>query len=266
MTTTTLIIIGTTAILCLVFFVILFILQYQKKILQHKTFINQKEINYQKKLVEANIEVAEFESEKIAKNIHDDIGTTLNVISLHLNRIKRNTNNEELVKELTNESRNLLDNAIDGIRNIAKDLMPPSLIKLGFEKGLIQLCRQIESGSSLKINLNQLNFTFSLPKKTELQLYRIVQETLNNIVKHANASHVNILIQNNLKSIIITITHNGIGINNEMVNELTKINSGIGLRSVQSRAQIINATIQYITISEKESIITIEIPKYETNN
>lgn len=266
MTTSSLIIIGTTAILCLVFFVILFILQHQKRMFQHKAVIIEKEINHQKKLVEANIEVAEFEREKIAKNIHDDIGTTLNVISLHLNRIKRNASNEILVKELTDESRNLLDNSIDAIRTIAKDLMPPSLIKLGFEKGLTELCRQIENVSTLKINLNKLNSTFDLPKKNEIQLYRIVQETLNNIVKHANASVININLQNNLKSIIITINHNGKGISTEMVNELTKTNSGIGLRSVQSRAQIINATLQYITVSEKESIINIEVPKYETKN
>lgn len=266
MTASSVIIIGTSVILFLVFFVILFVLLHQKRMLQHKTLITQKEINHQKKLVEANIEVAEFEREKIAKNIHDDIGTTLNVISLHLNRIKRNANNETLVKELTDESRDLLDNSIETIRNIAKDLMPPSLIKLGFVKGLNELCRQIESASSLKIKLNQLNSAFDLPKKTEIQLYRIVQETLNNIVKHANANTININLQNNLKSIIITINHNGKGISNEMVNELTKTNSGIGLRSVQSRAQIINATLQYITVSNNESIINIEVPKYETTN
>ena len=87
-----------------------------------------------------------------------------------------------------------------------------------------------------------------------------MQESLNNIIKHAQASEISITLRCNAQVYTTEIAHNGIGISTEKVNQLSEGVGGIGLRSIQSRAQMINATVQYITLSKNESKVTIEIP------
>lgn len=260
MSTSILLVIGTIAILILVFFVIFFVLLHQKRMFENKAFIKEKESLHQKKLTDASIEVAELEREKIAKDIHDDVGSVLNVINLYLSRIERNTENVELTKQLVGESKGLLESSIENIRSIARDLMPPILIRLGYENGLTELCRQITNSKLIDIELISHATGIKLSKRVELQLYRIVQESVNNIIKHAKASKISITLKCNSLVYSTEIEHNGIGISSEVVNQLSEGVGGIGLRSIQSRAQMINASVQYISISNKESKITIDVP------
>ena len=255
-----LLVIGTISILILVFFVIFFVLLHQKRMFENRAVLKDKESLHQKKLTDASIQVAELEREKIAKDIHDDVGSVLNVINLYLNRIERNSDNVELTKQLVGESKGLLESSIENIRSIARDLMPPILIRLGYEKGLLELCRQIKTSNLIDINFHPQEGIPQLSKKVELQLYRIVQESLNNIIKHAQASEISITLRCNAQVYTTEIAHNGIGISTEKVNQLSEGVGGIGLRSIQSRAQMINATVQYITLSKNESKVTIEIP------
>jgi len=89
---------------------------------------------------------------------------------------------------------------------------------------------------------------------------------MNNIIKHANANEVKIVLTRGALFYITVVTHNGKGITSDMINKLSEGKGGVGLRSIQSRAQMINATVQYIILSDIESKITIEIPINETSN
>lgn len=250
----------------LVFFVIFFILIHQKRMFENKALIKEKENAHQKRLVNATIEVAELERKKIAANMHDDVGTTLNVINLHLNRMARHANEPELVKQLLNESKELLNTSIETIRGIAKDLMPPVLIRLGYENGISELCRQLNESKVYDVSFSPSKAHLNLSKNAELQLYRIVQEIINNLIKHAKPTQINIDVKLTNESYITKITHNGIGISSSMINNLSIEKKGVGLRSIESRAQMINATVQYIVKTETESIINIDVPKDEITN
>lgn len=266
MSTTILLIIGTCAILFLVFFVIFFVLLHQKRMFENRALIINKENIHQKKLIDASIEVAELEREKIAKDIHDDVGSVLNVINLHLSRILRSVDDKVLMKELINESKDLLESSIETIRGISRDLMPPILIRLGYEMGLEELCRQIRKSSAIETTFITSEKEFTISKRVELQLYRIVQEVVNNIIKHAKASEIKVTLQCSSSVFTTEIFHDGKGISSEMINQLSEEKGGVGLRSIQSRAQMISATVQYITINEKKSLIIIEVPTYEITN
>src|SRR4051812_42660225 len=98
--------------LTLVSFVILFVVFYQKRMLQHVNQLNENEARYQKKLLEAAMEVAEQERKKIASNIHDDVGIILNVVKLNLSKIKRNKSDEALMDELLQTNASLLEDTI----------------------------------------------------------------------------------------------------------------------------------------------------------
>lgn len=247
----------------LVCFVIFFILIHQKRMFENKSLLKEKENAHQKRLVNATIEVAELERKKIASNMHDDVGTTLNVINLHLSRISRHVDDPQLVKQLIDESRDMLNTSIETIRGIAKDLMPSVLIRLGYENGINELCRQLNESKAYHVKFSPSNANLNLSKNAELQLYRIVQEVINNLIKHAKPKEIFIDVYLTNDSYITKITHDGIGISSNMINSLAVEQKGVGLRSIESRAQMINATVQYIIKSKTESIINIDVPKDE---
>lgn len=252
--------IGTMGMLILVFFIVLFVLLYQKKMLANIALIKENDNIHQRKLLDASIEVAEQERKKIAANIHDDIGMMLNVLKLNLTKIQRNRNDETLTETLLINSNLLIGDTLAAIRIISNDLMPPTLMKLGFIKGITELCRQVKLSGVIDIYLKLNVDSIQLEKKNEIQLYRMIKELINNIIKHANASTIELTINATIEFMTITITHDGKGLTNEMVQQLAKSGDGIGLKSILSRAQLTNSVLQYIIIGNKESKIIIETP------
>ena len=260
MSTIILFIVGTCTLLFLAFFVVFFVLLHQKRMFENRATLIQKENAHQKKLMDASLEVAELEREKIAKDVHDDVASVLNVIYKHLNNASLNVEDKTAVKESLSESTALLERAMESIRGIARDLMPPVLIRLGYVNGLEELCSHIKKSNKITIVFVAPDQKIVVCKRVELQLYRMVQEAINNILKHAKPTEIKISLKYDQTGFSTEIFHNGKGINSEMIDRLSKEKGGIGLRSIQSRAQMINATVQYITITEQESLITIEVP------
>ncbi len=252
--------IGTMGILILVSFIVLFVLLYQKRMLANKALIREKDTIHQRKLLDASIEVAELERKRIAANIHDDIGMMLSVLKLNLTKIKRNHSDEKLTETLLNDSNLLLEDTIASIRTISNDLMPPTLIKFGFIKGVTELCKQVKSSAVIDIDLKLNVDSIQLEKKNELQLYRMLKEVITNIIKHAKASTTELTINANTELMTITISHNGKGITTEKMLKLAESSEGLGLKSILSRAQLTNSVIQYIADANEDSKIIIETP------
>lgn len=253
---------GCLGMIIMIVFIFLFIIMYQKKMNVHKLQLNEKESKHQKELLGSTIMVEEKERERIAKNLHDDIGTNLNVLKLQLTKIARNPADKELVAGLLNESKSMLENTIQQVRGISKDLMPPVLTNLGFEKAVSELCRNISSSNSLTADFESSSGGRTPDQKIILQLYRIVNEVINNIIKHANASHLQVNLSAIEKNYLVHITHNGKGINNNDIETLSAEGKGVGLKSILSRVQVVNGKIEYITTGKKAEI-KIEVPLLE---
>ena len=255
-----LVVIGTMGILILVSFIVLFVLLYQKRMLANKALIKENENIHQHKLLDASIEVAEQERKKIAANIHDDIGMMLSVLKLNLTKIKRNRSDEQLTATLLSDSNLLIEETISAIRVISNDLMPSTLIKFGFAKGITELCRQVKSSGLIDINLKLNGDDIRLGKKNEIQLYRMIKELINNIIKHAKASAIELKINASIELLTVTISHNGKGISTETMLRLADSSDGLGLKSILSRVQLTNSVIQYIVTGNDRSEIIIETP------
>jgi signal transduction histidine kinase len=253
-----LIVVGCLAMLMLVAFIILFVLYYQKKVLSQQYQMQAAENKYQRELLSAVIQVEEKERDRIAKNIHDDVGTLLNVLKLNLSKIERNAKDEVLTEKLSKENLSLLEESIQGIRGIAKDLVPPTLVKLGYIKAIHELCKHINNSGQITVTFLQNELDTHFPQQTKLQLYRLTQELLNNIIKHAGAKEIIIeLTQINARFNLI-ISHNGKGITSEQVKELSKKESGLGLKSIQSRAQLISANVIYNAPADAFASVSVE--------
>ena len=247
-------------ILILMFFIVLMILLYQKKTLAHKSEAAARDTEHQKKLLDASLEIAEQERTKIAANIHDDVGMLLNVLKLNLRRIQRNTDNKEQVEEILGNSFGLIDNSLDIIRTISNDLMPPTLINLGFVKGMKELCRQINLAGSIEVSFVSEEENIEMDKKNELQVYRLVKELLNNTLKHARPAFIEILIAVKEHKLIVSIFHNGMGIQTEQIRKLAETSTGLGLKSILTRTQLLNASLEFTILENKTSLGVLETP------
>lgn len=243
--------------LTLASFIIVFVMFYQKRMLAHKNDLYEKEKIYQKQLLEAAVEVAEKEREKIAGNIHDDLGLALNAINHNNTKIKRNPNDTRLIAELLEANAELIEETITTIRSISHELMPASLVKLGFIRGISELCRQISLSGSTNVKMITNETVLNLNKKNELHLYRLIKEIINNILKHDGSSCIEVRIAAINQKLHIEIIHNGSGISNTEIKELIASNKGIGLKSIFSRAQLTNSQVNYFK-NKNEAKVTIE--------
>ena len=247
------IIIGMIVLFVLSFAVILFFIIYQKRLFAQQKKHQQVAAAYQKELLSIAIQSEERERTRIGKELHDDVGALLTTTKLYLNQISPEVSTEELT-QTTEKIRSLFDNMIQGVRNISQDLRPVILEKLGL----------IEAVESLVATVNDLGTVYAtftnrttknIPKNAELNVYRILQELINNTLKHANATEISITFENNASNFVITYMDNGKGIDH---SELPQ-KKGIGLKNIESRLSVLSGELSF-NKAEKGVHITLKTP------
>lgn len=200
------------------------------------------------------VDAQEAERLRLSIELHDGLGQFFSGIKLKLESFN---SSESLSSErIIEEVKHGLDNTINEIRRISNNLMPAGLQEFGIVLGLRNLCLQVSQMSSISINFTS-NFEDEIKDKNKkLYIYRIVQEALNNIIKHSQAKVVEIgLIQS--ESIILSITDDGIGF--EHSEALKK--RGNGLYNMEERTLYLNGKISIESEIGKGTVIICNIPK-----
>ncbi len=251
---------STMGILVLILFLVFIVVLYQKRMLANKAVLIDTENKHQKKLLDASLEIAEQERVKIATNLHDDIGITLNVLKLNLSRLKKNIENKEVFEEIVVASYKNIDDSLDTVRTIYNDIIPPTLMNLGFVKGLKEVCRQINSVGETEITFNSEEENIEFDKKIKIQLYRLTKEILNNTVKHAKPKAMDMNIEKKENDLVILIQHNGEGITTKQIEQFADKSTGLGLKSILTRAQLINATLNFTIPNKNQAQVLIKTP------
>jgi two-component system NarL family sensor kinase len=255
-----LVIIASMGILFLILFIILIVLLYQKRMLSHKTQLINSEKDHQKQLLRASLEIAEIERRKIAANLHDDIGITLNVIKINFERMLINIQKQksETVTDIISQSKTMLERSMDTVRAIHTNIIPPTLMNLGLVKAIKEICGQINQSGAVKISLTSNSEQLDLDKGTEVELHRLIKEVLNNTIRHGKPSFIEINIQLTENNLIVFILHNGMAITTKEIKEFTAKSTGIGLKSILTRAALLNGTIDYLKRDDGRSEVIIK--------
>lgn len=178
----------------------------------------------------------ESERNRIAKDLHDGLGGLFSTIKMYFSTLAH----EQPVlgtNPLFQKSIELTHTASEELRRIAHNLMPEVLQKLGLINAIQDLCNQINTGRLLNISLQAYGMEARLNPHTEIMLYRIVQELLNNIIKHAQATEVIIQFNRHDERLSITIEDNGRGFN------AGEDKAGAGLSTIQSRVNYLNGEL-----------------------
>jgi two-component system, NarL family, sensor kinase len=227
--------------LLITIFVLLFINLYMKR---QANFLSEKlllESNFQQTLLQTQLEIQEQTLTNISQELHDNIGQTLSLAKLNLNTLK--LNDAAKSQESINVTKGLISQSLVNIRDLAKSMLGEKITEIGLQNALQNELKILEHTGKYQISFSTNENKNLLTPQQELVAFRIMQEAIHNIVKHAEATKIDISLLFNSPTTIITITDNGKGFNTANLNES---NTGVGLKNMKNRASLINAefTIQ----------------------
>ncbi len=202
------------------------------------------------------IETQEKERKRIAQELHDGIGQLLSSAKLNMASLENHIPQDE-PKEflLFKTSIKLIDNACKEVRNVSHNMMPIALAQKGLNSALKDLILQINASNTLSISLDIHNLDNHLNEALEISLYRIVQESISNIIKHASATKAIIKIDQIGQSIHLLIKDNGKGFDTSIINKA----EGIGWNNIYSRVSLMNGKIDVHSTKEKGTELSIKI-------
>lgn len=225
----------------------------QKQVLD-KELLLQKELRSK-----AVIEAEEKERVRIARELHDGIGQQLSAAKLNISglqaSLKTNKPEEELMLK---NALDLLDESVKEVRAVSHSMVPNALIKSGLVMAVREFVNKISTSGNLKVNLEIVGMNERLDGTIENILFRVMQELVNNIIKHAQASEVSIQFIKHEKELTILIEDNGKGF--DVNKKLNETDGGIGLKNIQSRIDFLNGEVIFDSYLNKGTTVTIEIP------
>lgn len=218
---------------------VLFFYFSRKKIVKIAVEKKNQEIHYQKEILQSVIQTQEEERMRIAQDLHDDISSKLNIVSLNTHLLKTPNLSEAEFAEITDNIVSLTKKALENSRRIAHDLLPPVFEKFGLHAAVEELVLDFSTAKNVQINYeNELDFS-ALDVNKQLHIFRILQELLNNSMRHGKATTISITFVGKNKQNICVYTDDGVGFNTNLGNQ----KRGIGMQNIESRINFLGGTI-----------------------
>ena len=212
----------------------------RKKITQNLLEKKELELKYQKDLTHKIISSQENERFRIAQDLHDDISSKLSILSLNIHLLNTNNLTEKEFSEISNTLLNITTTIMDSARRIAHDLLPPTLEKFGLHAAIDGLCSEYNATKKVKIVYTNNLYFGNMEKEKNLHIFRIIQELINNSLKHGKATEIEIQFEGkeNRNTCIYKDNGKGFDVDNE------KLKQGLGLRNIKSRLELINGQLK----------------------
>ena len=251
---------GTLVMLLLAMCIVVFVIFHQRRIIRYNTQLKKLEEEKQQILLNASIRFQEEERNRIAADLHDDAGPLLATARLYLNE---NLVNQEKAQQLQSiySAKQIIDDAILLIRNISHSLMPPTLKNFGLESATTDLFQKISGSGSLNASARFHDYRTRLKVDQELLVFRIIQELVNNIIKHSNAGFIHLTQNNSASNMYFRLHHDGTGIVQDEFEKLNHSALGLGLKNIASRVKVLKGRIFFeIDQSKTYYKVTIEVP------
>jgi PAS domain S-box-containing protein len=217
----------------------------------HQQLLEQ-QINKQKQMAQVAVEAQEKERAEIGKELHDNVNQLLTTTKLYLELAK---NNVEMREDLIQRSANNISEIIQEIRQLSRSLVPYSITDLGMVAAVNDLIETLQLVNVINIRFEHSgDLEKALSPSLKVTLFRIIQEQLNNIIKHAYANGVLIQLQNRGSFIQLTVKDDGIGF------DMKTVKRGIGISNIMSRANMFDGKAAIISKPGKGCKLSVQIP------
>lgn len=243
-------VVSSLIIVLILILVILFVVAYQKRIANQRHALDEAEKEHRMHMLQATLEAQERERKRIASDLHDDIGSLLSALKLSVTFLEENEGDEKR-RQFLSQTRNKLDSGIEQVRRISHDIYPPALQKLGLWEALNDVIGLIQESGKIRVIIENKIEKSRFDAQTELAVYRVLQELLNNALRHSQASEIKIRIFEHPEGIRIIFLDNGIGMS------LDEISEGLGFVTMRSRMKVIQGRISFQSQMGSGSIATL---------
>lgn len=229
---------------------------YRKRQIQNKLNLQAEVIKQQDLATKGIIFAEENERKRIAADLHDGVGQMMSAAKMNLSAFENDISFKDEAQKISFEKLiGLVDESCKEIRSVSHQMMPNALLKSGLASAVKEFLDKIDN-RIIKINLHAEGLQEKLDGNTETVLYRVIQECVNNVIKHAGANDLDISLIKDSEGISITIEDNGRGFD---INDKQKF-EGIGLKNISSRVAFLKGTVDFDSAPGKGTLVAIHVP------
>lgn len=203
------------------------------------------------------VEVQEAERSRIARELHDETSQALTSMMVNLRLLERDAQRPEIVLTRAAELKQMTDSVLENLHRLAVDLRPASLDHLGLVAALRQYIETFRSQHNLAVQFEAVGLEGErMPTEVETALYRIVQEALTNVVRHASASRVDVILERRNDRLVVVVEDNGAGFDADIALQ----NGQLGLAGMRERAEMLGGNFVVESEIRKGTTVLVEVP------
>ena len=253
-----LVLIITPVLLLLSAFIVSLLFFYQKKQLAYENKISILKSDYENAILNTQLEIQEQTFQSISREIHDNINLTLTLAKLQLNTV--NPFESDKFSEKASSTIDLISSAIRDLSNLSRSMNSDLIKEQGLLHALEQELEKFHKLEKFEINTTLLGEPIFIDAQKELFAFRIIQESLNNVLKHSNATKVDLILDYKKEELLVTITDNGIGIQQQFDDSEKRNLKSSGILNMQKRAALIGGKCCFTGIAGKGTNIKLNVP------
>lgn len=229
---------------------------HRKRQLQNKMMLQTEVMKQQDIAARAVINAEENERKRIAADLHDGVGQMMSAAKMNLSAFENEISFKDDSQKMSFDRLiGLVDESCKEIRSVSHQMMPNALLKSGLASAVKEFIDKIDN-RILKINLHAEGLNERLDSNTETVLYRVIQECVNNVIKHSGADNLDISLIRDADGIAATVEDNGRGFNTSDKQKF----EGIGLKNIRSRVEFLKGSVDFDSSPGKGTLVAIHIP------
>lgn len=256
-----LILFASTAIILLLTGLIVFSLFIQQK--RKYRFEAEKgamQNNFDQELLRAHLEIQSQAFESISRELHDNVGTLISIAMVHIQSLDVKTEKEQ---HTITEAGNLLDEALTSLRDISRSIHPENISRLGWQNAFVAELERIRKINLFTVHYSAAGEPIDIELDKQVIIFRILQESLNNIVKHSDGNHITVAIRFHPDHVTIKIEDDGKGLEKDLIELHDR---GSGLRNMIARAAMLPAMLTIENGPSRGVIVTLSYTEPPTKN
>lgn len=240
--------------------IIFLVFVYQRRQLLHLKEKEQLKVDFEKQILESKLEIQEQTLKNISQEIHDNIGQVLSLAKLTINTMY--SCKPEVIKEKIDHTKELVIKAIKDLRHLSQSLHPDFITDMGLDRSVEYELELLKNASSYHIDLFREGESYRLENRQELIIFRIFQEVIQNIIKHAGGTTIVVYLYYYRDNFLLKVSDNGQGFDvvHNTGNEQENLRRGIGLRNIDNRAKLISAEFSIDSEPGKGTTVQIKLP------
>jgi signal transduction histidine kinase len=255
---TIIIVAGTVVLIILILFIIIFLMMYKNRQMRHQLEMEAVQEKFNQEILKTQLEIQEQTLKKLSEEIHDNVGQVLSLAVMNLSAIDVSDSVKATAK--IENTTSLVQKAVGDLRNLSKTMDPDNITAAGLSAMIKFELDLVEKTGLYKTSFICSGTERSLGCQRDIILYRMLQETINNIIKHAKANFIIIALNFKSSEIQLEIADNGIGFNTDLSEKIELAKSGAGLKNIKRRTEILGGTVQVKSVPGSGTNLFFTIP------